>query len=338
MKKYNLFNYLLLAICPLFAVSCGVEHRLVEVQALSPAVSPTNFSNKDFAIFTSLYALGTPEDYVLRNDSLLMNEVAVGMKETFEKSVLFSDYDIPIYNLYFYHSREDSVTYRIDASYLQSLLEETGSRAFVIIHSLDLEPFQTMDRQYDDRYGYFYYGATRAPFEMAATLFDMDSITPVSDRREYADTLIWGYSDYNLQDVQSSLLSLEEANYAAAYEIGTRYANRFVPYWENIRRFYFVASSADWRTAARYVDEYNWQGAVDLWAKYTGSENSKIASYAAFNTAFGCEMLGFYDLSMEWLTYAKSKYYFGFIDGYQDIIRKRQEESSRLQKQLLPPE
>lgn len=330
MKK-NILISLLSASC-LLLTACGVEYRLMTVDALRPAVNPVSFTGKNLAVFTSLYADGTPEQYVLRNDSLAITEVAVGMKEMFEKSVVLADYEVPIYNLYFY-CMGDSCEHHIDNAYLQSITDETGSRLFIIIDSLWVNPYQGIERLFDMDYGYFYHGKTMVPFEITISLYDADKGEFISQKR-FADTLEWGQSDYEQAKVMENIPSLSESVYLAAYEIGKRYANMMIPYWENIRRFYIVPGGSDWQTAADAAAIQDWTGAMSIWEKYTGSSDNKKASYAAFNMALGCEMQGLYDLAIEWLSYAKTKYYFGYINGYTELLEQRKSDSREIQWQL----
>ena len=330
MKK--IFSISLLSISCLLYTACGVDYRLIEVQALRPAVNAVSFTDKNLAVFISLYADGTPEQYTLRNDSLVMNEIGIGMKEAFENSILFTDYEVPVYSLYFYCD-SDTCDHNIDDEYLQSLRDETDSQIFIIVDSLWTAPDISVVRQYDSDYGYYFYGKTAVPFEIKISLYDAVKKEYIS-QKHYADTLVWDQADFYSLQVVEDIPSVTEAVYLAAYEIGKRYTNTMIPYWENMRRFYVVPYGEDWRRAADLTYVHDWEGAMNIWKQHASSNDNKLASYAAFNTALACEMLGHYDLALEWLYYARTKYYFAYINGYIELLENRKSDSKELQKQL----
>lgn len=84
----------------------------------------------------------------------------------------------------------------------------------------------------------------------------------------------------------------KEAITSAANWIGNNYASRFIAptYWEE--RNYYKKANDDFKVAMRKANVNDWTGAMQIWSKYTGNSNKKIAGRANYNMAVGSEVNG----------------------------------------------
>jgi tetratricopeptide (TPR) repeat protein len=75
--------------------------------------------------------------------------------------------------------------------------------------------------------------------------------------------------------------------------------------------------------AAIYVSKSQWIDAAAEWQKVISGNKGRLKAKAAFNLALANEMLGKFDLSIEWLRNARKYYPLPEIDDYQKTIEKR---------------
>jgi len=62
-----------------------------------------------------------------------------------------------------------------------------------------------------------------------------------------------------------------------------------------------------WHNAYKNAMDFKWEEAIKAWIPLTEDQKPEKASYAAFNIAVACQMLGQTDLAIEWVSFARSK-------------------------------
>lgn len=129
---------------------------------------------------------------------------------------------------------------------------------------------------------------------------------------------------------------IEEASRHAASVM----ANKIVPYWQTVNRFYFDGGGVEMRDAAVYVREGDWTSARDLWTKvYNRQKKGKTKFRAAYNIALSYEMTGDMEKASEWLSNASEYVTEGSeeemaLKYYIEQFRKRKAEFGKLNIQM----
>jgi hypothetical protein len=318
MKKIFLLQALLLLATVAFAAD---KYRVVTIQILKSAQEPVTFTDRSPAIYAALYVSDVQDDSY-RNDTLVANEAAIGIKEALEEAEELAEYDIPVYHFYSLCRGEEC----------DSIELVTDNDLLIIVKNITLAPYQSAKKQYTDLYGSFYLVGTYVPYSAVFEVYDATTRT-FSHRATLSDTLVWAENTLDVNQTLAELPSIEEAKPLAAREIGKLYAQKLAPYWRQVKRFFFVPSGKELTQAADFAENFEWDKAMQIWEKYTGNKNKKVAAQTAFNMALGCEMNGHYELAIEWLGYAEKIFPLEEITRYRAILQRRINESNRLQKE-----
>ncbi len=129
---------------------------------------------------------------------------------------------------------------------------------------------------------------------------------------------------------------IEEASRHAASVM----ANKIVPYWQTVNRFYFDGGGVEMRDAGVYVREGDWTSARDLWTQvYNRQKKGKTKFKAAYNIALSYEMTGDMEKATEWLSHASEYASEGSqeelaLKYYVEQFRKRKSEYGKLNIQM----
>lgn len=302
------------------------DYRVVSIQVLKAAQYPVPFAGRTLAIYAMQYVTDVNGmEYTFRNDTLLAREAALGIKGTLEEWEAFADYDVPVYDFFAFCNSNDECNDRIDSV--------KGYNILILVRNISVLPYQRVEKQYTNYYGEYYNVGTYAPYTATFEVYDADS-TKLLYKETLSDTLLWDKNALDYKKVIETLPTPEEAAKLAASEIGKKYAEKLVPHWTSVQRFFFVPSGKDLKQAANYAEALQWDEAMKIWEQYAGSTNRKVAGQAAFNMALGCEMNGRYELAMEWLAFAEKTYPIKEIAGYRAILQRRIAESKTLEQQL----
>ena len=110
----------------------------------------------------------------------------------------------------------------------------------------------------------------------------------------------------------SNILNALERHPEISEKIGEKLASVISRQWETKTIMLInYSSNGDWNNAYRLaVDNFDWQRAINIWMPYTKSENPRKASFAAYNIAVGCRMIGNPKLALEWVNFAEKQFNF----------------------------
>ncbi len=86
-----------------------------------------------------------------------------------------------------------------------------------------------------------------------------------------------------------------------AYEIGTNYAKKISPEWQNTHRYYFVAGNRDFSVADYYFKDNELDKAMTVWQQIATQKDKKLAARAAYNLALAYEIKEDYKQAFHWL-------------------------------------
>ncbi len=148
------------------------------------------------------------------------------------------------------------------------------------------------------------------------------------------DTLFWDGFGENYDQVTKQLPSIKEALLQSCNYAGHKYGERIAQTWSTKNRYIINCENKDFRNAFTLVNESKWEEAIELWKKYSGKKNARLASFAAYNIAVASEVLDNIDASLEWA--AKSFFLKNdvFVEEYIKILENRKLEKDLIENQV----
>jgi hypothetical protein len=147
------------------------------------------------------------------------------------------------------------------------------------------------------------------------------------------DSIYWSSMDGNLPKDDRDVI--EQTSQFA----GTLPVHQLIPHWDTAERFYFAGGVPDMRDAAVYVREKNYTAANKLWEEVYNRSKGNQKMYAAYNLAFGNEMLDNMTAAVEWAEKAqalvvKDQTKYIAVTQYLLQLQVRKEEMTRLHLQM----
>jgi len=144
------------------------------------------------------------------------------------------------------------------------------------------------------------------------------------------DTLLWEKNDWIEVTPGNQLPGIFEACAFAGADAGEQFAQLIAPQWQKDSRAIYVPNTKkEMNRAYQLAMHGNWLEAAAVWQRLSSSPNKELAAQSAFNMALANEMLGKFQLSIEWLDYAKSKYpRLKLLKEYRDILLHRIENNN----------
>ena len=96
-----------------------------------------------------------------------------------------------------------------------------------------------------------------------------------------------------------------------AYRLGESVAAELTPQWiEESHLLVTYEDSKDWMKACRLAEEYKLKEAIDAFMPFTESNNPRRVSFAAYNIAVLCNILGQKELALKWITLSMERFKF----------------------------
>ncbi len=178
-------------------------------------------------------------------------------------------------------------------------------------------------------------------YETVWNIYYPNDFNPV--KLNFKDTLYWESESYSRQKAMAAIPKRQDALIDGALEAGHKCANRFVPYWEKVDRYFFNSSNKLMKQGMDSVYVKNWKSAIEIWEKvYSTNKSTYIQAQAANNIAIAYEITGDIDKALDYAT--KSFYSFGELQiynssflrlsDYLNELAQRKKEISILKKQL----
>jgi len=317
--------FLVVFILSLSAARGADNFRVVSIQILKPAKQSVSFDGRSVAIYATQYVSKVSgENYTFRNDTAQSRAIAISLKTSLEEWDVLQDYDIPVYDFYAFCERENC------DDNIQSV---SDYNLLIAVKEVSISADQRIERKYSDDYGNYFLMGMYAPYKVVFEIYDVEKDQFLC-KETLADTLVWEKSVLDINKGLQSLTTKDEATEYAIEEIGKLFAQRLLPYWTSVERFFFVPSGRDFTKAAEYAENSQWDEAMKIWEQYAGSNNRRAAAQSAFNMALVCEINGNYELALEWLAFAEKTYSIQEIGGYRRILQRRINESKVIEEQL----
>lgn len=156
----------------------------------------------------------------------------------------------------------------------------------------------------------------------------------IVDQNVFTDRKGWSERGLTRADAVKKLPEPAYAVEDAGFYAGTRYAHRISPTWIWVSRKYYIKGNDEFKNVRYKVQAKQWEDAADIWQKYTNDPDTKIAGYACYNMALASEVLGEFDIALNWAKKAYSDYQLKAALEYINIIEGRIRDAERLDKQM----
>ena len=156
----------------------------------------------------------------------------------------------------------------------------------------------------------------------------------IVDQNVFVDRKGWDGTGLTKIEAGRKLPKPERAVEDAGYFAGTQYAHRISPMWIWVSRKYYVKGNDDFKDARYKVQSKKWEDAALIWKRYVNDPDTKIAGYACYNMALASEVMGEFDIALDWAQKAYSDYYLKSAREYINILENRIREAEALNRQM----
>jgi len=315
------FNFRILLFLLIGLTSC-IPYKVIDIQYLNkPELTiPSDFIKPLIVVNYSKNKSKTKrERFEYALDSVAAERAGLSLKESLQNSPWFEDIDIPIRN----YIRSDSSRYIKPLSW-NALASFYSKDSADLVISLDYMKVLTKSDSYRTSNNgiEYYYGYLKMPIYCYWRVYNFPK-KQIPNGFLYQDTLIWDASDWLPINIGDQLPGYFKASAYAGEESGAKYAEKISPIWSDDKRIYFHSGSREMENAAIFVENGKWIDAASEWQKVFANKNKKLCSKAAFNLALANEMLGKFDISIEWLRKAKKFYPLIEIEEYRSTLESR---------------
>ena len=156
----------------------------------------------------------------------------------------------------------------------------------------------------------------------------------IVDQNVFVDRQGWDGKGLTKGEAERNLPKIERAVEDAGYFAGKQYAYRISPMWIRVSRKYYVKGNDDFKDARYKVQSKKWEDAALIWKRYVNDPDTKIAGYACYNMALASEVLGEFEIALDWAQKAYSDYYLKPAREYINILENRIRDAEALDKQM----
>lgn len=156
----------------------------------------------------------------------------------------------------------------------------------------------------------------------------------IVDQNVFTDHRGWTEKGPTRADAQKKLPRPSDAVEDAGFFSGKQYAHRISPTWLWVSRKYYIKGTDEFKNARYKVQAKQWEDAADIWKKYTNNPDPKIAGYACYNMALASEVLGEFEIALDWAKKAYSDYRLKSALSYINVIEGRIRDAEALDRQM----
>lgn len=166
----------------------------------------------------------------------------------------------------------------------------------------------------------------------------------IIDTLQFADTVHWAAESTSRRRLFENFPKRYDALIDGALYVGGKSANRFIPYWEEVDRYFFVNNN-DWiKKGMNAVYEQEWDNAIEIWKQaLLETKKKKDRAYIANNLAVVYEISGDIEnayrcmdvsvTSYKELLFSNSKD-FRILLGYLQELEQRYRDNLAVEKQV----
>lgn len=298
----------LMAVMTFVAVSCGPSAYTLSIETSRPSASGVDLAGKTVSV---VYMDNGQEP-----DSLFAASMASAFVMELEDDYFGGDSLVPVFCL-----DKISGSDYFSKSSMAELLVEAGTD---VLFLLDSPVFGTDIEARTVPSGDGAYTAVGTiPFSV--NLYAYDSM----DKRDTV-LLFSGSSSANVSARINGTESREGIEYilksgmeGAAATAGSASGRRFAPEWKSEDVAFFLYDSAEWYDSYYYVNDYQWQKAMDIWMSMLDTPNLEKKACLEYNMAAACYLQGQYKLASDWLEMSKEHFSLPYVRTLEEKISSR---------------
>ncbi|HBI81156.1 MAG TPA: hypothetical protein DDY04_04240 [Bacteroidales bacterium] len=254
-------------------------------------------------------------------DSIASNEAVDALLSLLETSPWFSGLSFTKHVV----NRNDTSKVILPLTWqnLDSLNSKYGSEVIISLEYLKVRPYQDSYSYWQGQFKEFY-GYIQVSIYAYWRIYNVGTKT-IELGHLQTDTLMWENTDWIDVLPGNQLPGVFEACAFAGADAGEQFANLIAPQWQSDSRTIFVPNTnAGMKKAYQLAMLGNWLDAASIWQKLSSASDKRLAAKAAFNMALANEMMGKFDVAIEWLNIAKSKYpQLKFLNDYGQVLQYR---------------
>ncbi len=319
----TLKKILLIALGLLLLSSC-IPYRSIDIQYFDKPKQSLPITSGKVLILSNLYNRELPNKKAMMEwalDSVASSEAVNSLGELLLASPIYEEL-MPVNSFYY---RSDTSKVILPLSWEQIAEISTKNEDAEVIVSLDymrINPYSDNIPKWENGIK-SYYGYLDIAVYCYWRVYDLRS-KKISNSFLHRDTLSWEATDWVEVRTGNQLPGFFTASAYAGADAAEKYAKLIAPTWNNDTRILFNGNSRYFSQATTFAEKGNWIDAAALWQKHTGDKNRSIAAKAAFNMALANEMLGNFEVALEWLNEAqKLNPKLKEIEDYRSIIEER---------------
>lgn len=201
--------------------------------------------------------------------------------------------------LFHEQTRTDSqhlIDEKLSQETVRALCEETGTDAVISIDRLLFD----MTRDVSAVGNSFYVGVLDVKIAGVMRAYVPGRETPLATVL-LADSVYWTEQGLTMEQLNMFLPTPENALREAGKYIGNLAAPNFVPHWQNEIRWFYTGGSTLWKQATAFASHQKWESAEEVWRMiHDKTADETLKAKSASNIAFAQEMLGNYEVALEW--------------------------------------
>ena len=274
-----------------FLVSCAPQAFTMNLEMRYPSKSGMDLAGKSISV---VYL-----DDLSGKDSVFCEHLANSFSLALEKEYFNGKSIIDIYRM-----EKDMGGNYVSKDTLRKLVMDTGKDIVFLFDSPDFgkpkfSSAQNAGVPAQDGGNKFY-----ATFPISVSLFVYNSMDKSDSVKVFKGTTTTRETVFAAQNTSEDEMerSLWKSMEAIGDRTGKRSAENFLSTWksEAYNLIYYDAPEA-WSKAAQAAYEYRWQEAITIWMSLLNTQNLEKRSYAAYNIAVACYIVGDLNLASEWL-------------------------------------
>lgn len=290
-------NLFMLAIVALVLFSCGPQAAYFQVEAKDMQGQTVSMDNKQIAVLSVASSAKT--------DSTRSANAALGLAEKLRQDRGWKN-PLPVFSVSTKEFAGFSSPMGLDKEFLKSLMFTTGADLQIFVENLRFGRY-TIESAVN--YGADYStNIVSLPYTVDMHIYDVleDSLLYVAAVK---DTVYMQMISDNGKKDYNGFISGKLAEVSSV--VGESLASGLTHQWEKQERLLVnYPEDEAWEKPLALAMKFRWDEAVALWMPMTSSPNARIAAYAAYNIAVGCEMMERFALAREWADFSVKKYRF----------------------------
>lgn len=309
--NFGTMRFLLYLILALAIVACAPQAAYFQVEVKDMQGADLNFENKQLAVFS------VARTNIL--DSTRAANAALGLAEKIGQDRGFED-PLPVFSVSSMEFAGFSSPLGLDKEYLRNLMFTTGADMQLVVENLRYDSYKVespadFTADYSTR-------IVELPYSVDLHVYDAleDSVlfkAFVKDTvymQVLADTRAREFSGFVAE-------KLSDVSNVVGKSLGAMLSQQW---YRQERMLVNYPGKEEWEKPLALAMEFKWKEAIALWMPLTSNENFRIAAYASYNIAVGCELLEQFALAREWADYSVKKFRFSENAELKEYLKKKE--------------